>query len=192
MKSADLKKLTQPFPAKDIEWRIQQSGLANNGPWAMVLAYVTNRAIMDRLDEVCGPENWKNDYSTGPNGGLLCHLSIKVNKEWITKVDGAENTQVEAIKGGLSAAMKRAGAQWGIGRYLYNLETNFATFSPNGKYKAKISNQYHKWDAPKLPTWALPEIVLQKPGATPKRVSPKPKTVLKKSQATFNKGVLNG
>ena len=50
-----LNNLRIPFPEEDIEWRIQQSGLSNGMPWALVLAYVTNRAIMDRLDDVVGP-----------------------------------------------------------------------------------------------------------------------------------------
>jgi hypothetical protein len=164
----DLSKLKDPFPAGDIEWRVQRGGEKSGKPWAMVLAYVTNRAIMERLDDVCGPENWQNDYKTGPNGGLLCGLSINCGDNgWVTKWDGADNTQVEAVKGGLSGAMKRAGSQWGIGRYLYKLDATFATFSTNGSYSAKIENKYYKWDPPKLPEWALPK------GAKPS--TPKPK-----------------
>ena len=58
----DLSRLGDPFPASDIEWRIQSSGMSG-GPWARVLAYVTARAIMNRLDEVVGPENWKASYT---------------------------------------------------------------------------------------------------------------------------------
>jgi len=68
----DLSKLKEPFPAKDIEWRIQRSGLKDGKPWAMVLAYVTNRAIMDRLDDVCKPDHWRNEYLKAPEGGILC------------------------------------------------------------------------------------------------------------------------
>ncbi|EAV6548469.1 recombinase, partial [Salmonella enterica] len=51
----NLDQLDEPFAAEDIEWRIQQSGKTRDGKvWAMVLAYVTNRAIMKRLDDVCG------------------------------------------------------------------------------------------------------------------------------------------
>lgn len=51
----DLNKFDAPFNPEDIEWRIQQSGKTRDGKvWAMVLAYVTNRAIMKRLDDVCG------------------------------------------------------------------------------------------------------------------------------------------
>lgn len=158
MNLCDLKK---PFPPNDIDWRVQQAGKKGDKVWALVLAYVTNRAIMNRLDEVCGPENWCNNFVTGPDGGILCGISIKVGDEWITKWDGAEKTQVEAVKGGLSGAMKRAAVQWGIGRYLYNLDATFAKISNNGKYYQPKNDKKQipafKWDPPQLPKWALPE-----------------------------------
>ena len=158
----DFKKLKEPFPAEDIDWRIQREGVSKAGkPWAMVLAYVTNRAIMDRLDEICGPQHWKNEYKQAPEGGILCGISIRIGDEWVTKWDGAENTNIEAVKGGLSGSMKRAAVQWGIGRYLYNLESTFATIKNegiNGKYKHynKKQNIHYQWDPPLLPEWALP------------------------------------
>lgn len=156
----DLTKLKEPFRAEDIEWRIQQAGTGKNGqPWAMCLAYVTNRAIMNRLDDICGAENWKNEYKTAPDGGILCGISIKCGDEWVTKWDGAENTQVEAVKGGLSGAMKRAAVQWGIGRYLYNLEASWAEISENGRFQGKTKDgKWFKWNPPRLPDWALPRI----------------------------------
>ena len=83
----DLSKLKEPFPPEDIEWRIQQGGVKENKPWALVLAYISNRAIMDRLDSVCGPEKWSNNYAKGPDGGILCSISIKIGDEWVTKWD---------------------------------------------------------------------------------------------------------
>lgn len=162
----DLNLLDEPFPAEDIEWRIQQCGKTENGPWAMVLCYVTNRAIMKRLDDVCGKSGWKNEYRDLPNnGGVECGISINVHGEWITKWDAAENTQVEAVKGGRSSAMKRAAVQWGIGRYLYQLEERFANCSTErnknwnkASYKDKKTNQFGSlwWETPTLPAWALP------------------------------------
>ncbi len=156
----NLKKLKEPFPETDIEWRVSRSGEKNGNVWCMVLAYIDNRAIMDRLDDVCGPPNWRNEYTSAPEGGILCGISIKCGDEWITKWDGAENTNVEAIKGGLSGAMKRAGVQWGIGRYLYNLTENFGKVSDNGRLKGTVnsngSKKYYKWNPPPLPEWALP------------------------------------
>lgn len=162
----ELSKLDEPFAVEDIEWRVQQCGVASSGPWAMVLCYVTNRAIMKRLDDVCGKTGWRNEYRDIPdNGGVECGISIKVDGEWITKWDAAENTQVEAVKGGRSGAMKRAAVQWGIGRYLYQLEERFAVCSTErnnswnkAAYKDKKTNKFGNlwWQTPELPKWALP------------------------------------
>jgi hypothetical protein len=157
----DLNNFDEPFPPEDIEWRVQQCGVTGNGnPWAMVLAYVTNRAIMKRLDEVCGKAGWRNEFTPAPDSGVMCGISVKVDGEWITKWDAAENTQVEAVKGGMSGAMKRAAVQWGIGRYLYMLEEGFAEVSMdkrNGWNRAKTKEgKQIFWSPPKLPAWALP------------------------------------
>lgn len=158
MSEINFKKLAEPFPAKDIEWRLQSCGETNGKIWGKVLAYVTNRAIQQRLDDVCGPENWKNEYTKGPDGGILCGISIRYNGEFITKWDGAENTQVEAVKGGLSDSMKRAAVQWSMGRYLYNLKDNWAVVSEKGIYSGKTKeNKWFKWNPPKLPAWAVPD-----------------------------------
>lgn len=159
----ELERLDEPFAASDIEWRVQQSGKTGQGKvYAMVLAYVTNRAIMNRLDEVCGKGFWRNEYQPAPCGGVMCGISIKFDGEWITKWDAAENTQVEAVKGGMSGAMKRAAVQWGIGRYLYNLEEGFAQTSTEKNYawnRAKLKDgSIFWWAPPALPSWALPPI----------------------------------
>ena len=162
----DFKKLREPFMPFDVEWRIQQAGQSNGKIWAKVLCYVTNRAIMDRLDEVAGPGNWQNHFNAAPGGGVMCGISIKIGGEWVTKWDGADNTQVEAVKGGLSGSMKRAGVQWGIGRYLYKLEEGWAECFPDrssthkGSFKDKQSGKtvWFTWNPPALPQWALPEV----------------------------------
>ena len=155
----ELKKLKEPFLPEDIEWRVQSSGKDKNGKqWALVLAYVTARAIMDRLDEVCGLDGWQNDFKDSANGGTLCGISIKCGDEWVTKWDGSGNTDIEAVKGGLSGAMKRAGSQWGIGRYLYNIPTGWAVINANGSHKDKAKDgTTFKWNPPQLPKWALPD-----------------------------------
>ena len=157
----NIKKLADKFPEKDIEWRVQRAGKNNYGEYAVVLAYVTNRAIMERLDEVCEPQNWCNEFRPGPEGGVICGISVRFGDDWVTKWDGAENTDIESVKGGLSSAMKRAGVQWGIGRYLYGLEATYATISDKGKHQASYADEagkkvWFKWDPPKLPKWALP------------------------------------
>lgn len=164
-------KLKEPFPENDIEWRVQRAGESKGGKeWAIVVPYITARGIMERLDEVVGPENWKNDFVPAPSGGILCGISIRVSTtvadttmdEWVCKWDGAENTNIEAVKGGLSGAMKRAAVQWGMGRYLYGLEEGFAIISEKGKLKGSFKDtskktHYFNYDPPMLPDWALPE-----------------------------------
>lgn len=155
--------LIKPFYAADLEWRIQRSGVKNGKPWAFCLAYVTARAIQNRLDEVFGLYGWKNEFRTGPDGGVLCGISIRDpdTGEWITKWDGAPNTDIEKVKGGLSGAEKRAAVQWGIGRYLYRLESNFADIHDKGRYRAKTKDGkddvWFNWSPPRLPEWALPD-----------------------------------
>ena len=159
--------LAEPFSPRDIEWRISRCGAKNDKPYAFVLAYATNRAIMDRLDAVVGGMNWCNKYVSGPNGGVLCGISIKYAGEWVTKWDGAENTNIEAVKGGLSDAMKRAAVQWGIGRYLYRLPKQMyakITDLYKGEYYQSRSDNpktpypAFSWDSPELPGWARSEI----------------------------------
>lgn len=157
--------LQRPFDARDIEWRIGRSGVKNDKPWAMALAYLTNRAIMNRLDEVVGPEGWKNEFrefKVGESIGVLCGLSLKLDGEWITKWDGAGSTDFEPFKGGLSDSQKRAAVQWSIGRYLYNLDETFVECSltrGQGKewnYAQTKEKVAFFWKTPTLPDWALP------------------------------------
>ena len=117
--------LARPFAPEDLEWRIQVTSKDKTS--GLAIPYVTNRAIQDRLDEVVGPENWYNDYrpwhGNGKKDAQICGISIYFEgKGFITKWDGAEDSDIEPIKGGLSDSMKRAAVQWGIGRVLYKMD----------------------------------------------------------------------
>jgi len=131
MSSINLSQLRALFPDRDISWR--PIVYTRDRRRALVLAYVSNRAIMDRLDAVCGPANWRNTFQRGPDGGVICGISIRVDGDWVTKWDGAENTSIESVKGGLSASMRRAAVQWGIGRYLYRLPRVWVPVDERGR-----------------------------------------------------------
>jgi len=151
--------LKAPFPAEDIDWRIQSCGKNARGVWAKCLAYVTSRAVQDRLDEVCGPEGWQTVIQP-IDGGFLAGIGIEIDGQWVWKYDGAQTTDIEKIKGGISGAIKRAAVQWGIGRYLYNLKTGYANIAENGvNWQKGKSGDYDafNWNPPALPVWALPE-----------------------------------
>jgi hypothetical protein len=147
-----LRALAGAFDPDDIGWKPVYVSQSNRK--ARVVPYVTNRAIMDRLDRVCGPENWRNEYAPGPTGGLLCGLSIRFVREegtieWITKWDGAENTEVSPVKGGLSSSMRRAAVQWGIGRYLYRMPP----------IQVKVDERGRPAERPQIPAEYLPRTI---------------------------------
>lgn len=166
MEAQDItQKLQEPFPASEIEWRVQRVVPTQRGNRAIVVPYVTNRAIMNRLDIIFGVGGWKNEYQEWRAKGVKCGLSIKVAGEWITKWDASDETDFEGTKGGFSGAMKRAAVQFGIGRYLYDLDEVWVDIKDRGdnfvKSKVKIDNrdQWIKgyYDTPILPEWALPK-----------------------------------
>lgn len=139
-------RLAAPFPVTQVSWRIgptnKKSRERQEGPNAQAtkgqaLAFIDARDVMDRLDEVVGPANWQCKYSHA-NGKTVCDIGINViggpkltfvgegahpvlTECWVWKADGAGDTDMEAEKGALSDAFKRAAVRWGIGRYLYSL-----------------------------------------------------------------------
>ena len=145
--------LKKPFRPDEIEFRI--SAKTKDKTKGLAVAYIQNRAVQNRLDEVIGFNNWKNEFIVTEKG-KICGLSLRINGEWITKYDGASDTKIEATKGGISDSMKRAAVQWGIGRYLYNLPGQWV------KIKNTYGDNYEISETPILPDWALPDEFKQK------------------------------
>lgn len=141
--------LSAPFPPDAIHWRAQSVSRRDDGASALALAYIDARDVMDRLDAAVGPENWQDAYQETPNGRLICTLSIRVGEEWISKSDGAGNTDVEGDKGAISDALKRAAVKWGIGRYLYDLKDVWAPCELNqqGKWRKWLPQAQPKFAA---------------------------------------------
>ena len=137
MNASDLPRLADPFPAADVEWK--PGATTRDKTKGLAMAYLTSRAVQQRFDDVCGPGDWRNEFAEGPGGGVLCGISVRVERpdgtsEWVTKWDGADNSQVEAVKGGLSGATKRAAVQWGVGRYLYDLPATWVRLDDRGRF----------------------------------------------------------
>lgn len=140
----DLAKLLEPFPKELVSWRAQH--LTAGGDKALALAYIDARDVMNRLDDVCGGDGWQCEY---PHAGskTICSIGIKCGEEWVWKADGAGDTDIEAEKGAISDAFKRAAVKWGIGRYLYDLE---AVWVPCDSYK---KGEKFAWKAWKEDPW---------------------------------------
>lgn len=186
--SIDYKKLlSDPFEEGDVEWRVQSYGhKADQTPWVRVIPYITSRAVQQRLDDIFGIDGWENAFKPTPDGrGMLCGITLHFENRSVTKWDGAEipraltdveinkgkKQNIDPIKTALSNATKRANVQLGVGRYLYNLEIEFALvssvtsrfkLSEGGTYieikidKNKSSYATYEWFPPKMPDWAMP------------------------------------
>lgn len=109
-------KLSAPLTIEQIDFRIQS---INNGGYGIVLAYKDARVDMNRLDEVCGIENWQRDHKE-VKGVVYCGIGIRFNDEWVWKWDAGAESYSDKEKGEASDSFKRAGFNWGIGRELYD------------------------------------------------------------------------
>ena len=129
--------LKQPITPQEIEWRVQSQ--TKDGQKLMILAYITSRCAMERLDAAFGVLGWKSEFKEVTDG-FLCTLSVRNdNGEWICKTDGAQRTDVEGLKGGVSGSLKRTAVQLGLGRSLYDFP----------KVMIQTTDKF-------IPSWALP------------------------------------
>ena len=155
-------KLAAPFDPAIVSWRVGPTN--QDKTKGMALAYLDARDVMRRLDEVCGAENWQDNYPWSDGKRVVCSIGINIERmiarrgtdglmepvaehEWVWKTDGAGDTDMEGEKGALSDAFKRAAVKWGIGRYLYDTDSPWVQIEQRGKSyvipdaeKAKLAN----------------------------------------------------
>lgn len=127
----DWKALSAPFPPDAVSWRV--GSVTRDKARGMALAFLDARDVMNRLDDVLTPAGWQCRYSHADDKKTVCDIAVKVDGEWVWKADGAGETDIEAEKGSLSSAFKRAAVRWGIGRYLYDLPSPWVELK-DGKY----------------------------------------------------------
>jgi hypothetical protein len=106
--------LAAPFDPSEVKVRSQ----ANRQ-----MHYITARTVMNRLDDVLGPENWWDTYAPGENS-VMCALTIRLPDGTIlTKSDAGGYAgmadQGDDDKSGYSDAFKRTAVKFGVARYLY-------------------------------------------------------------------------
>lgn len=137
--AALLSLLAAEFPRSQVSWRAQT--LSKDGDKALALAYIDARDVMQRLDDVCGAGSWQNRYSHADKK-TICEIGVKIEGEWVWKANGAGDSDIEAEKGALSDAFKRAAVLWGIGRYLYDIESPWV---PCDSYEKNGKKYWSKW-----------------------------------------------
>lgn len=154
-------RLAEPFPQEEVEFRPG----AVAGARALPLAYLTARAVMNRLDDVLGVAGWQDKYVELSDGCVRCCLRCRLGGEWVLKQDvGGPSDQPDKgdkHKSAYSDALKRAAVKFGIGRYLYYLDMPWCDYDPQKKRFVR---------EPQLPPQALPKASAPpKPPATPKQ-----------------------
>lgn len=116
----NLQDLKKPIQSK---WRVQS--FSKNKAVAACVPYIDSRDVQNRLDEVCGPENWQSDYKE-VKGNVYAGIGIFIEERWVWKWDCGTESKVEKEKGEASDSFKRSAVKWGIGRDLYESELQFA------------------------------------------------------------------
>ena len=139
-------KLSDPFAPNEISWK--PGATSPDKTQTMALAFLNARAVMDRLDTVVGQGNWNDSYRILPDGKHVeCTLTIfGVSKSDVGEPPGSDFA--DKMKGAYSDALKRAAVKFGVGRYLYRLESQWVSYDEQRKRLAEV---------PRLPAWALPE-----------------------------------
>jgi hypothetical protein len=126
--SAIAEALARPFDAGEVKFKPQSI----SGNRALAVAYVDARVVLDRLDSVLGVMAWQDSYECLPDGAVVCTLKIRINGEWIQKVDvGGQSEQPDEgdrRKAAFSDALKRCAVKWGIGRYIYRLKPQWCDY----------------------------------------------------------------
>lgn len=109
-----LPKLKKEIPS---QWRVQS--FSKNKPIATVMSYIDQRDLMDVLDAYC-EYGWEKNYQEVA-GNVFCRIGIHMpdgTVHW--RSDCGVESQSDAEKGRASDAAKRAGVNWGVGRFLYD------------------------------------------------------------------------
>ncbi len=110
--------LAAPFEEPELKHR---KGTGTDGE----LTYIKGPAVMNRLDNVLGPENW--DERTEPIVGTpnyLCTLTVRLpDGTACTKTGigapGSLQSKADPGKAAATDALKRAAVKFGVARYLY-------------------------------------------------------------------------
>src|SRR6266699_2878986 len=125
--------LEEPFPVEDIELLPKGSTERDGKTFCMALPYADPRVYQDRLNKLA-PGEWQTPAPLALTVGdkLVTYVTVIICGVQHTDVGEAgpgENQGTEAF----SQALKRACSQFGLGRYLYDLDKEWVPFNPQKK-----------------------------------------------------------
>ena len=164
-----LERLSALFPASQVRSFPMQTSNKKNKEGVFVgkpAFYIDARAVHQRLNDTClweviyqdDPRNGEDGLTSEGKKSILCGIRILIERpdgllEWVTRWDGADNSDIEGTKGGLSNATRRAAVTWGVGAYLYDVEAKWQPMKEPlpGKKPAYFVT------APRIPNEFLPK-----------------------------------
>jgi hypothetical protein len=108
--------LSKPMP---YQWRVQSFNKSNTK--CTCVAYIDARQAMDTLDKYC-VYGWTKKY-LDIKGSIYCSIGIVMpDGSIIERQDVGSEGNFEAEKSAASDAFKRAAVNFGVGRFLYDLD----------------------------------------------------------------------
>lgn len=137
--------LRAQFDSSLVKHRMGQ--LAADQQSAVALPYVDSHVVEQRLNDVLGVTGWQTQLTVS-GIAITCRLSILVDGHWLQKEDGSAISDAPpdrreiAVKAAMSDAFKRAAAQWGVGRYLYQLPVQHVPVKTNASGRLELD-----WDS---------------------------------------------
>jgi hypothetical protein len=160
--------LAEKMPYK---WRVQS--FSKNKAEATCVAYIDSRDVMDRLDKVC-IYGWERSHSEIKGNIYAVVTIIMPDGSRISRMDCGTESSTEKEKGESSDSFKRAAVNWGVGRFLYDLEIK--------RLPANAKKESNNWpyvvDANGKQVWDLTKHINSMSGNAPRQpAAPKPQTV---------------
>ena len=137
--------LAEPFALDAHKWRVLN--ITKDKQKASWYVYIDARDVAQRLDDAA--VTWEDSYEVITMTDSLCVVQCALTVEGSTRTDAgsdsrqSNDSEGNYIKGAYSDAFKRAAVKFGIGRYLYSLESYYLPidewkrFTPDSEKKIR-------------------------------------------------------
>jgi len=158
--------LSEPFALDEIGFLPKGKVERDGKTLCMALPYADPRVYEDRLNALA-PGEWSTPAPIALVAGnkLICYVTVIIYGVPHTDVGEATNNEENTGTEAWAQAFKRACSQFGLGRYLYDLEKEWVPFNPQKK----------QIDLDKAGLRAIVQKMYRKAGlAVPGTVEPKP------------------
>lgn len=156
--------LRRPFTKEAIRWKVQTQYPKDNPTFALVVAYIDARLVVERLNHVI--PDWSDSYelvATGQGEQGAKQMRCDLTVAGITRTDVGKGTGPEAMKAAFSDSLKRAAVKFGVGVSVYAIPIQkmqcgvgpgkLPVKGPDGKKTARIEDPQLRHLAAAYESW---------------------------------------